>query len=48
MRCPALIWVYVVRGSETPAERQAAWVSPEQSNEVGPVAPQTYGLPSAP
>lgn len=29
-------------------ERQAAWVSPEQSNEDGPVAPQTYGFPSAP
>ena len=29
----------------TPAAFQAAWVSPEQSYERGPVAPQTYGLP---
>ena len=33
-------------GAETPAAAHAAWVSPEQSYEFGPVAPHTYGLPS--
>src|SRR2546430_1048486 len=46
MRVPTLIWSHVVRGSDTPAAPQAAWVSPEQSKESGPVAPHTYGLPS--
>ncbi len=33
-------------GSSTPAVRQAPWVRLEQSNESGPVAPQTHGLPT--
>src|SRR3954464_15271244 len=36
----------VVRGSVTPAALYAACVSPEQSQEFGPVAPHTYGSPS--
>src|SRR5512133_304373 len=38
--CPA-----AVRGIVTPADRQAAQVSPEQSKAPGPSAPQRYGLP---
>ena len=34
-----------VRGIGRPAAAQACEVSPEQSYEPGPVAPQTYGLP---
>src|SRR5438128_1125298 len=33
-------------GNATPADAQAAIVSPLQSNELGPAAPKTYGLPS--
>src|SRR5579875_1862019 len=33
-------------GSAAPAAAHAAIVSPEQSNEFGPEAPHTYGLPS--
>src|SRR5690606_23967071 len=32
-------------GRYTPALAHAAIVSPEQSNEFGPAAPHTYGLP---
>ena len=38
-------WLYVMRGSFTPAFRQAYWTSPEQSNAPGPVAPHRYGSP---
>src|SRR4051812_46349791 len=36
-----------VRGSATPAEPYAAWTSPEQSYDLGPAAPHTYGFPSS-
>jgi len=35
-----------VRGIDTPALCHAFIVSPEQSNPVGPLPPQMYGLPS--
>src|ERR1700690_199779 len=35
-----------VRGTGTPAERQARWTSPEQSKHVGPTPPQQYRLPT--
>ena len=38
-------WPAAVRGIVTPAARQAAQVSPEQSKAWGPWAPQRYGLP---
>src|SRR5262245_6945521 len=45
-RVPAFTWSQVVRGRSMPAALYAAWVRPEQSKELGPVAPHTYGLPS--
>src|SRR3954454_363545 len=42
---PVLAWPTEVRGSETPATFQAAWVRPELWYEPGPAAPQTQGLP---
>src|SRR5581483_5894656 len=45
---PSLTWVAVLREIPTRAAAQEAWTSPEQSKLFGPVAPQTYGLPSCP
>src|SRR5260370_26482126 len=45
MRCLLCSIPYVVLGSFTPRERYAANTSPEQSNPLGPVPPQMYGLP---
>ncbi len=36
----------VVRGTQTPTERQACCTSPEQSKHDGPVPPQQYGIPT--
>src|SRR5674476_1223917 len=43
---PSLTCMNVVRAIATPAEAQLAWVSEEQSQELGPLDPYTYGLPS--
>src|SRR5674476_99964 len=43
---PSLTCMNVVRAIATPAEAQPAWVSEEQSQELGPLDPYTYGLPS--
>ncbi len=40
-------WSAATLGIDTPAWRQTYWVSPEQSNEFGPVPPHRYGLPSS-
>src|SRR5262245_4472720 len=42
----ALYWAAAECGRSTPAALHEYMVSPEQSNELGPAAPQTYGLPS--
>ena len=36
---PAHAWSWLTRGSDTPACRNAHWVSPEQSHAFGPVPP---------
>ena len=44
---PAYRCACEVRGRPTPACAYAHCMSPEQSNPAGPLAPQTYGRPSA-
>src|SRR5205823_3702923 len=41
-----LAWAAARCGRPTPAAAQAPMVSPEQSHESGPAAPNTYGSPS--
>src|SRR4051794_3875976 len=43
---PVPNWAKLVRGMAMPAWRIAQLVSPEQSNALGPVAPETYGDPT--
>src|SRR5471030_576136 len=43
---PSLTCMNVVRAIATPAAAQLAWVREEQSQELGPLDPYTYGLPS--
>src|SRR5690349_10554854 len=43
---PAVDWLCETRGRSTLTERKAAWTSPEQSHELGPVPPDTYASPT--
>src|SRR6478735_131351 len=43
---PAVDWLCETRGRSTPTVRNAAWTSPEQSHEFGPVPPETYASPT--